>query len=263
MKTTEQGTGQRILLTLGYDGTDYCGWQRQNHRQGAQRTVQQAVETALAALYGAEVQILGASRTDAGVHAQCQKATFWMPEATIPPERIYLALNSKLPPDIRAFHSAAVAADFHVIRDVQRKTYRYYIQPGEIQNPLRARYAYFVRGRLDAAAMKRAGDYLLGRHDFKAFCAANSGAVTTVREIYQFALWAEADQIVFEICGNGFLYNMIRIIAGTLIDVGKGKLPPERMEKIIAGGERTLAGKTAGPQGLVLTEIQYKQEEQE
>jgi tRNA pseudouridine38-40 synthase len=243
----------RTLITLSYDGTNYCGWQRQN----GQLSVQEAVETALSDLYKRPVRVLGASRTDSGVHALCQKAAFSTPDFRIPAERLYLALNSKLPEDIRAVLSEQKNDSFHVINDVKHKTYSYNIQNSGIYSPTLMRYTHFVKEPLNVDKMSKAAEYFVGTHDFKAFSAANGSAQTSKRTIYECCISKNADIITMLIRGNGFLYNMIRIITGTLIDVGQGRITPEHCKYVIECKDRSKAGITAPAKGLTLEDIKY------
>lgn len=243
----------RALLTISYDGTNYCGWQRQQNGI----TIQEILERAISRLYGCEITILGASRTDSGVHAIGQRATFTPPDERIAIDRLPMAINSQLPHDIRVIHSQSVPDEFHVINDTVRKTYRYQIDNSPIHNPLLNRYSQHVKTSLDYEKMKQAAKFFEGTHDFAAFCAANSSAATTTRTIYSLEFSKEGHIITFDICGNGFLYNMIRIIAGSLIDVGIGKTEPAGIALIIASGQRERAGKTADAKGLTLLSIEY------
>ena len=239
---------KKYLITVAYDGTDFFGWQKQN----GFRTVQGELEKSLSEMFGAETECFGSSRTDRGVHALCQKAVF-SAETTIPSDKIPLAIIKFLPEDISVFDCTEVNSDFNPRFEVKEKTYKYTIYNGKRKNPLRRNYTEFVRENLDVSKMKKAADAFLGEHDFKGFCSAHTSAKTTVRTIYDIHIEESGEkEICLFVTGNGFLYNMMRIIAGTLIFVGIGKINPDKMGEIIASGDRRLAGKTAGPSGLCL-----------
>jgi len=207
-----------IKLVIEYDGTNYGGW----HRQKNAVTVQGVVEDALCRLTGEEINLIGASRTDSGVHALGQVANFHT-NCTIPPDRYAYALNSLLPMDIRIRESLAVPESFHARYSAIGKRYRYSIYNRIPGTALYRNISYNVYQPLDRAKMAEACRYLIGTHDFSAFRAAGSSAKTSVRTIDQAEITGTEDMIYFLIKGNGFLYNMVRIIAGTLIDIGKGK----------------------------------------
>lgn len=242
----------KVLLTVAYDGSGYYGWQRQNNFI----TVQEKLEEALSELLRKEVTIRGASRTDTGVHAMAQGAVF-NEETTIPVDKIPYAVNSFLPEDIVVNGAREVSEDFHPQYSVIDKTYEYKILNSEFKNPMLTRYTDFIRGKLDISKMQCACEYFIGEHNFKAFCASGSTAKTTVRKIYSLNVEKDGDIICIRVKGNGFLYNMVRIIAGTLVYVGNGKIQPEDIPEIIKSKDRTRAGKTLAPNGLTLTEVHY------
>ena len=244
----------RVLLTVAYDGSEYYGWQRQKDFV----TVQQRLEEALSALLKREITVRGASRTDTGVHALGQRAVFADEEITIPVDKIPLAVNSFLPEDIVVTDAVEVDANFHPQYSVTDKTYEYKILNSDFKNPLLVRYTEHIRPKLDIDAMQRACPYFLGEHDFKAFCATGGSSKTTVRKIYSLDVEKQGDIITIRVNGNGFLYNMVRIIAGTLVYVGLGKLRAEDMGDIISSLDRTRAGKTLSPNGLTLMEVNYE-----
>lgn len=241
-----------ILLTLSYDGTNYFGWQRQKN----QVSVQQRLEEALSTLLKKEIEVRGASRTDTGVHALGQAALL-KTETSIPVEKIPYAVNSFLPKDIVVTDARIVDDDFHPQYSVLKKTYQYKILNSEFRNPKLRNYSEFVREKLDISKMRDACKYFIGTYDFKAFCASGSTAKTTVRTIFDLTVVKTGDIIDIEVTGSGFLYNMVRIIAGTLIYVGLGKFEPSFVREIIDSKDRTLAGKTVGPEGLTLMKIYY------
>ena len=238
---------KRIRLTVAYDGTDYCGWQVQ--KNGI--TVEEVLNRALSRLTGEDITVIGASRTDAGVHARGNVAVFDT-DTRIPAERIACALNTLLPEDVVAVKSEEVPAGWHPRRCVSVKTYEY-----RILDPIRRRDTYFVSFPLDIERMREAAEYLKGEHDFKSFCSAHTAVKDTVRTIYDLEIEKEEDLITIRVRGNGFLYNMVRIIAGTLAGVGRGYFEPGEVKKMLDDKDRTKAGVTAPPQGLTLVGIAY------
>lgn len=244
---------KRIKLTVAYDGTDYCGWQIQ--KNGI--TVEEVLNRALSRLTGEEITVVGASRTDAGVHARGNVAVFDT-DTRIPAERIVYAVNALLPEDVVVVRSEEVPAGWHPRKCVSVKTYEYRILNKEFPDPVRRRDTYFVSFSLDIERMRRAAEYLKGEHDFKSFCSAQTAVETTVRTIYDLDIKKEGESITIRVRGNGFLYNMVRIIAGTLAGVGRGYFEPEDMERMLEAKDRTQAGVTAPPQGLTLVGIEYE-----
>ncbi len=242
----------KVLLTVAYDGSGYYGWQIQKDFV----TVQQRIEEALSALLRKKVEVRGASRTDTGVHAMAQGVVFDA-ETTIPVEKLPYAINSFLPNDIVVRAAREVSESFHPQYSVIDKTYEYKILNAEFRNPKLNRYTDFVRGELDVGKMQEACKYFIGEHNFKAFCASGSTAKTTVRTIYSLEVEKTGDIICIRVKGSGFLYNMVRIIAGTLVYVGNGKIKPYEIEDIIKSLDRTKAGKTLAPNGLTLMEVHY------
>ncbi len=243
----------RILLKVSYDGSNYYGWQKQK----GFISVQEKLEEGLSALMGKKISVRGASRTDTGVHALAQGAVFET-DTTIPIANIPYALNSFLPEDIVITGAREVTESFHPQYSVIDKTYEYLILNDEFKDPKLIKYTDFIRERLDIEKMREACKYFLGEHDFKAFCASGSRARTTVRTIYSLTVDKRENIVCIKVTGSGFLYNMVRIIAGTLADVGKGKIQPREVEEIIASRDRTRAGKTLAPNGLTLTEVHYE-----
>ena len=246
---------KRILLTVAYDGTGYKGWQLQKDKKII--TVQGELEKACKILFKQEIECVGASRTDGGVHALGQKVTIDV-DTSIPDTKIPIALNSFLPEDIVVVEAKEVSGKFHPRKCKQKKTYEYKIYNNRLKNPLLVKYTEFVCEKLDIINMIEASKCFLGTHDFKSFCATGSSVKTTVRTIYDINIIKTDDNIVkIFITGNGFLYNMVRIIVGTLIGVGKGKIRPEQIMEIIEKKDRIYAGMTAGSQGLTLVNIEY------
>ncbi|MFV0446793.1 MAG: tRNA pseudouridine(38-40) synthase TruA [Planctomycetaceae bacterium] len=261
-----------IRLTIAYDGGQFSGWQIQPDR----RTVQGVVEEAIRELTGESVRVFSAGRTDAGVHALGQVAHFHS-NFRIPPEKWRPALQSRLPDDVVILESAAADDEFHATFSATQKRYRYIIRLSLVEDPLLRRYAWRMNGSLDLDAMRSAAQSLLGQHDFRCFESDWPNKATSVRTIFDVSLtavsrwpgWGTAplaeqpphqnngEFVVFEISGDGFLYNMVRAIVGTLVNVGRGKWPVESLARIIAGQDRSLAGETAPAHGLYLVSVDY------
>lgn len=248
---------RRIFLEIAYDGTNYSGWQVQNNAV----SVQETIDRALSEWLSEEIHTIGASRTDAGVHAKGNVAVFDT-KSQIPADKFAFGLNSRLPDDICIQESFEVPMEFHPRFTETVKTYEYKILNRKFPDPTRRNDSLFYYGRLDVDAMNEAASYLVGPHDFKSFCAVNHDAKTTVRTIYSAIVDKEGDMITFQITGNGFLYNMVRIIAGTLIEVGKGRIRPENIKNIMEARDRQKAGPTAPAHGLTLVEIEYPEWEE-
>ena len=247
---------KRIFLRVAYDGTDFVGWQIQNEG----RTVEGELNKAINALTGETIEVIGASRTDSGVHAKGNVAVFDT-ESTVPADRFMYALNVFLPEDISVVESKEVAPDFHPRHCSSIKTYEYRIFVSRINDPLKRRYAYRFPTELDVNKMDEAAKYLIGEHDFKSFCCVRTQAETTVRKIYSADVFHDGDDILIRVSGAGFLYNMVRIIAGSLMEVGSGKKDPVHIKEVLEGTDRTLAGPTAEPQGLTLVNIEFADEQ--
>lgn len=243
---------KRIKLTVAYDGTNYCGWQVQPNGI----TIEEVLNRALSRLTGEEIRVIGASRTDSGVHARGNVAVFDS-NTSIPPERITYALNQYLPEDIAVVRSEEVPADWHPRYCDCTKTYEYHILNAEVPDPTRRLTTYFVSYKLDLAKMQQAAEYLVGMHDFASFCNIHTDVEDTVRTIYELQVLKKEDELTIRIRGNGFLYNMVRIIVGTLLRVGRGFYTPEQVKEILEARDRQAAGVTAPPQGLMLLEIVY------
>ena len=243
---------RRIKLIVAYDGTNYCGWQIQKNAI----TVEAVLNKAISSLTGEDIIVKGASRTDSGVHALGNVAVFDT-ESRIPPDKFCYSINQRLPEDIRVQHSEEVEMDFHPRYQQTVKTYEYKIYNSRINVPTNRLYSQFVYYRLDLEKMKEAATYIVGEHDFKSFCSANASAKTTVRTIYSLDIDKVDNMITMRITGNGFLYNMVRIIAGTLINVGTGMWEPEYVKDIMEKRDRQKAGPKAAAEGLTLIEIVY------
>ena len=243
---------RRIFLEIACDGTNYCGWQAQ--KNGV--SVQEVIDRALSKWLKEDIRTIGASRTDAGVHALGNVAVFDT-KTRIPGEKYAFGLNSALPDDICIQRSFEVPSEFHPRFTETIKTYEYKILNKKFPDPTKRRDSLFYYGKLDCAAMNEGASYLVGPHDFKSFCSAGHEGKSTVRTIYSATVEKENDMIYIEIEGNGFLYNMVRIIAGTLIEIGKGALKPKDMKRIIEARDRAAAGPTAPAHGLTLLRIEY------
>lgn len=244
---------RNIRITLSYDGTSYHGFQIQ--KNGI--TIQEAVQTALSRITGKPIKLIGCGRTDSGVHAAAYTANFYT-DATIPAEKVSFALNSVLPEDIVCIASCDADADFHAKNSAIRKRYTYKILNSQVPDPFLRNYAWHYKFPLDIEKMRQAAQAFVGTHDFIGFAASGFTVKTTVRTIYSLTVDKADDMIVIDVVGNGFLYNMVRIIVGTLVFVGTGKIAPEDMADIIASCDRGRAGITAPPQGLYLTEVMYE-----
>lgn len=243
---------KRVKLTIAYDGTNYCGWQIQPNGI----TIEEVVNKALRKLTGENITVIGASRTDSGVHAMGNVAVFDT-ETTIPPERIAMAVNRILPEDIVVVKSEEVALDFHPRYCDCEKTYEYHIVNTRTLIPTKRLTNYFVSYELDIEKMRKGAAYLLGEHDFASFCNIKTDVENTVRTVKELEILKNNEEITIRISGNGFLYNMVRIIVGTLIRVGRGFYQPEQVKEILEAKNRKAAGVTAPPHGLMLMEIRY------
>ncbi len=248
----------RIKLTVAYDGTNYCGWQVQPNGPSIQAELQKAIEN----LVGEKVNVTGASRTDSGVHALGQVAVFDTTK-NIPDWKYALAINQRLPKDIVIQESVEVAPDFHPRYTNVTKTYEYKILNRRTQLPNERLYSYFVPKKLNIEKMREAAAYLVGQHDFRSFCSQKTDVLSTVRTVYSLDLREEGDMIILRITGNGFLYNMVRIIAGTLIKVGFEQTLPEAVKEAVEHPKPKAAGPTAPPHGLTLMEIVYGEDRAE
>jgi pseudouridylate synthase I len=243
---------KRIKLTVAYDGTHYNGWQVQPNGI----TIEGMLNKAIAELTNETVAVIGASRTDSGVHALGNVAVFDT-NTRIPPEKLCYALNQRLPADIVVQHSCEVPLHFHPRRCESRKTYVYKILNRAFPLPLSRHDCYFTYRKLDVEKMRQAAAYLVGTHDFKSFCSVHSQVETTVRTIYHLAVEKEQDVITIEVTGSGFLYNMVRILAGTLLQVGMGERSPQQMQEILNAKDRSAAGATAPAHGLTMIGITF------
>ena len=243
------------MLVTAYDGTAYNGWQI----QPSGITIEEILNRELSRLLNEEIHVIGASRTDSGVHAEGAVCVFDT-ASRIPADKFCFAVNQSLPSDIRVISSKETAPDFHPRKCPCLKTYRYSIWNDTFELPTKRLYTHWIHGSFDIEAVKKAAGYLVGEHDFKSFCSAGSQALSTVRRITDIRVVGpirdgdrcKGGQIDIWVTGNGFLYNMVRIIAGTLIDVGQGRLRPEDMKTILEARDRSAAGQTAPAKGLTL-----------
>ena len=242
-----------VKLTIQYDGTRYDGWQRQGNTDN---TLQGRLEGVLSRMVGKPVEIQGAGRTDAGVHARGQVASVHLPEGYTPQE-VQNYLNRYLPEDVAVVDVVEVGERFHARLSATGKEYRYHIRMGSIPDVFARKYQYRVEEPLDLAAMERAAGYLTGKHDFRSFCGNRRFKKSTVREVFHIGVEVCGSDLTLVYQGDGFLYNMVRILTGTLLEVGLGQRTSESMVDILEARERTAAGKTAPAQGLVLQEVYY------
>ena len=248
---------RRIRLIVAYDGTAYHGWQVQPNAV----TIESMLNAALSDLLRENVAVHGASRTDSGVHARGNVAIFDT-ESRMAADKICFAVNQRLPEDIRVVESGEVPMDWHPRKRVSTKTYEYKILNRRIELPDKRLYTYFCYYDLDLEKMRQAASYLVGEHDFKSFCSAKAQVSGTVRTVYSLSVERDAqDVITIRITGNGFLYNMVRIIAGTLLSAGTGQIVPEQVKEILEAKDRRVSGPTAPAKGLTLIGITYASEQ--
>lgn len=245
------------MLVVAYEGTNYCGWQIQPNGP----TIEGVLNVELSRILKEDIKVIGASRTDAGVHAMGNVAVFDT-NARIPGDKVAFALNQSLPEDVRIQRSMEVSPDFHPRHCNTRKTYEYTIYNNTFENPLNRRYSWFLHQKLDMADMREAAGKFIGTHDFKSFCNIHTQVEDTVRTIYSCELRQNDNhEIVLRMEGNGFLYNMVRIIAGTIAEVGMGRYRPVDITKMLEQKDREYAGKTAPAKGLRLVKIEYVDED--
>lgn len=243
---------QRVKLEIEYDGSGFCGWQRQKNS----RSVQGEIESALASLFGGEILITGSSRTDAGVHACAQVAHLDIDD-NFPAERLSLALNPLLPDDVKIISSKKVDPNFSARFDVQKKTYVYLVSLAPF-SPIKRNYYAFCEYDLDLESMQKCAEMFLGKHSFKGFCASKAQVKNYEREITQSKVTKSGDVLKFTFTGNGFMQHMVRILVGTIIDVGRGKLSLKSVAEALESGDRSKAGKTMPPNGLYLKKIIFR-----
>lgn len=249
----------KYLMKLSYIGTDFCGFQYQPNA----RTVQSALNEAFASLFGVACKVTSCSRTDSGVHAIASSLTVELPDGTtpIPAEKLPLAVARYMPSDVSVYDASIVPDTFHVRHDVVSKEYVYKLHNGKTQDPFLVGRAWFYPKHLGEEAlarMREAAQYLIGTHDFATFMAEGSPVATSVRTLFSCTVDRQGEMLIFTVRGDGFLYNMVRIIVGTLVEVGHGRILPENMPAIIASCDRTRAGMTAPPEGLYLNRVLYE-----
>jgi len=243
---------RNIKLTISYDGTAYKGWQSQANG----RTVQDQIEKAIKKVFGKKHTLYGASRTDSGVHAKCQAANFKTTNP-IPLKKIAHALNAYLDEDIAVVKAEEAGRSFHARFDARGKHYRYQVLLNPHRDPFEEKYSWRVPYKLNVPRMRREAKVLLGRHDFKAFQAADKRERSSTRRITRLDIKKRKDHLVLDIEGDGFLYNMVRNIVGTLVDIGRGYLPEASMKTILKSRDRRKAGPTAPAKGLFLIKVKY------
>ncbi len=243
---------RNIKLTIEYDGTNFHGWQK----QPGLRTVQEEIEECLLAILKENITISGAGRTDAGVHAIGQVANFYT-DKTIKCEELYMAINSIIPKDITILNVEEVDENFHARKSAKAKHYRYVINNFKIHSALNVNREYVFKYNLDLEIMKMAANDLIGKHDFYAFKSASSDIENTEREIYDISINRVGTRVIIDIMGNGFLHNMVRIIVGTLLDIGSGKLDVCTIKNMFETKDRTLGGQTVPGCGLYMVEVIY------
>ena len=246
---------KRLLLTLRYDGTAYHGWQVQPNAVTVQETLQDAIEK----VTGVRAGVIGCSRTDTGVHAAMFCCTFDT-ESAIPAHRMALALNMHLPEDIAVYDCKETAKDFHPRYAARGKRYTYRVNNTHYRDPFNDRYAVRYTPALDETLLHTYAQDFVGTHDFAAFCAANADTVDSVRTVSRFSVERDGDTVLFTVEADGFLYNMVRIMVGTLLDMGAGRLPADAISKALESGDRDLAGATAPAKGLRLEKVFYGEE---
>ncbi|MGQ9496839.1 MAG: tRNA pseudouridine(38-40) synthase TruA [Desulfotomaculales bacterium] len=244
---------RNIKVVLAYDGTRYCGFQKQ---PGGLPTVQGVLEESLARLAGTEIRVTAAGRTDAGVHARGQVVNFFI-DRTIPTDRVVPALNGLLPHDIAALAAEEVPPGFHARKSARAKTYVYTVYNAPVRHPLYRLYALHVDRPLDLGAMQAAAIHFVGTHDFSSFQNSGRPVVSAVRHLYEGRVERDGPFVKFTFCADGFLYQMVRIMVGTLLEVGLGRLQPDAVGTILAARDRAQAGPTAPPHGLCLEHVEY------
>ena len=245
---------RNIKLLIEYDGKDFNGWQKQPNKLNIQGEIERAIET----ITGEKIDLIASGRTDAGVHSLGQIANF-KTNSELPIDKFAVAINSKLKKSIRIQKAEEVDERFHSRYNCKQKTYRYIINNSEQGTAIYRNLEYFVPQKLDVKEMKKAIKHFEGEHDFKGFKASGTSSKSSVRKIYKTDIRQENDRIIIEITGNGFLYNMVRIIVGTLVDVGLGKIKEDQIPAIIKSGDRNKAGKTLPPYALYLLKVEYDQ----
>lgn len=243
---------KNLLVTVKYDGSAYHGWQVQKNALTVQQVFQDAVEK----VFKKRLDVKGCSRTDSGVHANMYCLSF-ITDMDISDRGVVMALNTHLPDDIAVISCQQVNEDFHPRYSCKSKEYVYKLYNGEIRNPFYSKYAYHYRYNIDAEYLNRQAQVFVGTYDYSGFCSAGSDVEDTVRTVYSFSVWREGDMVYFKVEADGFLYNMVRIMVGTLLFIAQGKIGEGELLDIIKSKDRKRAGKTAPPQGLYLNKVNY------
>jgi tRNA pseudouridine38-40 synthase len=239
-------------VTLAYDGTDFRGWQM----QGGERTVQKVLTEALVRIDGARVIVHGAGRTDSGVHAEGQVASFFL-QRPRPGEELRRALNGNLPPDLRVLEAAPTSDDFHARANARSKTYRYQLYTGQVMCPFLRRFFWHYPHPLDLERLAEDGEALLGRHDFSAFTVSDCDVRSRIRTLTGFRIESDGPQVLLTFAGDGFLRQMVRTIVGTLVDSNRGRLRAGSIRDLLTSRQRSLAGTPAPAKGLTMVKVEY------
>ena len=247
---------RNIKLTIAYDGTDFSGWQVQNN----ERTVQGVLQNAVEKIHGCPISIVGAGRTDSGVHATGQVANFSSGIDSIPAEKFLYAINAILPDDARIISSSAVQKEFHSRKSASRRIYRYYLSDSVIRFPHQDRYCHHVRKKMDLSRLNRIASSLIGKHDFTTFSSAGDLVPNRTRKIFSSCFYPEGPLVVYKIAANAFLRKMVRSVVGTIIELAENGGSEERMSQILRSRDRSNAGTTAPAKGLFLCKVIYEDE---
>lgn len=242
----------RYALKVAYDGTDFCGWQVQKNGY----SVQQALADAASAAFGRQVTFTASGRTDSGVHALGQVCHADI-DVNIPADRLADALNCHLPQSVSVLASAAAPQGFDANRSAKRKTYVYNMYCSPRRNPLKDRYSVHIKGGINVPALKEAASFFIGEHDFKAYCASRSQVKTTVRTVYSVSVEEDGYDVSISVCGGGFLYNMVRTMAGTMLGYASGNISSDSVLRSLSEGDRNLVGRTMPARGLILMNVDY------
>ena len=242
----------KVKLTISYDGTNYCGWQSQPNGNGIQKEIELAIEK----LTGEKVVVTGSGRTDSGVHAEGQVASFSIEKSAIPAKNYAKALNTVLPVDIRVVKSQKSKEDFDARKSAKKKTYRYIFYKSQVELPLKEKYQTQLKESVNIEKIKECAKLLVGTNDFKCFCASGSGAKTTVRTIYEIKVKSTKNELKIFVTGNGFLYKMVRTLVGTLIAYGEEKIGKKEIEEMLKTGKKQKI-RTMPAKGLCLVSVKY------
>lgn len=243
---------RRLLLTIQYDGTNYHGWQVQKNAL----TVQEVVQNAIEKVFGERLDVKGCSRTDSGVHANMYCLSFDT-DMKINNSNVVQALNGFLPKDVAVKSCTEVSMDFHPRYSVKDKEYLYKINNAEVRDAFLANYTYYYHRKIDAEYLNKEAKAFIGTYDYVGFCSSKTDVEDTVRTVKSFDVWREGDMVYFKVSADGFLYNMVRIMVGTLLFINEGKIKQGELSDVISSKDRKRAGKTAPPQGLYLNKINY------